>query len=383
MKTKNSVKSKVFMTLALALCSFTGAMANEDAILNSDPIDINGYVQQAPPATDQELERVKGELQRQKNAIIINKAKKKKYNELSRTTEKLADETEEMIEERRESQETIDKFNKKIDCLMNNNAGAECAEFVKGGSDTVKVSQAAPVEKVETAVEKTPGKMGDVIKILPYSGFTSIQSENENLEANLTMGLRVESDITERFSVGLGFNYMNMQTTDFANSYQGFYRSGFDYNDLSNFYGGGREAEYTNLSFEIYSKYFITKTERFRPYVGGGISYNRSQLNYLDNRDQQFTYPSGFNNQRVYQFGDEEVISSHMKVNLVGGTEVIFTKNFGLNLELQYARGLGGNLGSDNANLNNAPDQDRLQALSDELMEANLFSVYAGILVLF
>ena len=139
------------MTLALALCSFTGAMANEDAILNSDPIDINGYVQQAPPATDQELERVKGELQRQKNAIIINKAKKKKYNELSRTTEKLADETEEMIEERRESQETIDKFNKKIDCLMNNNAGAECAEFVKGGSDTVKDSQAAPVEKVETA----------------------------------------------------------------------------------------------------------------------------------------------------------------------------------------------------------------------------------------
>lgn len=382
MKTKNSVTSKVFMTLALTLCTFTGALANEDAILNSDPIDINGYVQEAP-VSDQELEKVKGELRRQKQAIIINKEKKKKYNELSRTTEKLADETEDMIEERKESQETIDRFNKKIDCLMNNNAGEECAEFVRGGGDTVKVTQAAPVEKVEAKVEETKGKMGDVIKILPYSGFTSIQSENENLEANLTMGLRVESDITERFSVGLGFNYMNFQSTDFANSYSNYYRTGFNYNDYSQAYGNGREVEYSNLAFEIYSKYFITKTERFRPYIGGGLSYNRSQLNYLDNRDQQIQYNSGFNSQRVYQFGDEEVISSHMKVNLVGGTEIIFTKNFGMNLELQYARGLGGNIGSETANINNAPDQDRLQALSDELIEANLFSVYAGILVLF
>ena len=54
-----------------------------------------------------------------------------------------------------------------------------------------------------------------------------------------------------------------------------------------------------------------------------------------------------------------------------------------MNLELQYARGLGGNFGSDNADINNAPDQDRLQALSDELIEANLFSVFAGVLVLF
>ena len=382
MKTKNSVTSKVFMTLALTLCTFTGAFANEDAILNSDPIDINGYVQEAP-VSDQELEKVKGELRRQKQAIIINKEKKKKYNELSRTTEKLADETEDMIEERKESQETIDRFNKKIDCLMNNNAGDECAEFVKGGRDTVKVTQAAPVEQVEAKVAPKEGKMGDVIKILPYSGFTSIQSENENLEANLTMGLRVESDITERFSVGLGFNYMNFQSTDFANSYSNYYRTGFNYNDYSQAYGNGREVEYSNLSFEVYSKYFITKTERFRPYIGGGLSYNRSQLNYLDNRDQQIQYNSGFNSQRVYQFGDEEVISSHMKVNLVGGTEIIFTKNFGMNLELQYARGLGGNFGSDNADINNAPDQDRLQALSDELIEANLFSVFAGVLVLF
>lgn len=380
MKTKNSFKGKIGMMLLSAVCTFSGAFANEDAILNSDPIDINGYVQPAP-ATDHELETVKGELRRQKQAIVINKEKKKKYNELSRTTEKLADETEEMIEERKESQETIDRFNKKIDCLMNNNAGEECAQFVKGETtDSVSTKQAAPQVVAEAAA--TPGKMGDVIKLLPYSGFTAIQSENESLEANLTMGLRVESDISDRFSVGLGFNYLTMQSTDFANSYSGLYRTGFNYNDYSNYYTNGREVEYTNLAFEIYSKYFITKTERFRPFIGGGLSYNRSQLNYLDNRDRQVTYGNSFN-QNVAQFGDEEVISSHMKMSLVGGTEIIFTKNFGMNLELQYSRGLGGNLGSDNANLNNAPDQERLQALNDELIEANLFSVFAGVLVLF
>jgi opacity protein-like surface antigen len=379
MKTKNSFKGKMGIMLLSAVCTFSGAFANEDAILNSDPIDINGYVQPAP-ATDHELETVRGELRRQKQAIVINKEKKKKYNELSRTTEKLADETEEMIEERKESQETIDRFNKKIDCLMNNNAGEECAQFAKGVSDSVSTKQAAPV--VEAQAAPTKGKMGDVIKLLPYTGFTSIQSENESLEANLTMGLRVESDITDRFSVGLGFNYLDMQSTDFANSYSGQYRTGFNYNDYSNFYTNGREVEYSNLSFEIYTKYFITKTERFRPYLGGGLSYNRSQLNYLDNRDRQFTYGNSFN-QNVAQFGDEEVISSHMKATLVGGTEIIFTKNFGMNLELQYARGLGGNLGSDNANMNNAPDQRRLQDLNDELIEANLFSVFAGVLVLF
>jgi len=382
MKTKNSLRSKVAMMMLSAVCTFNGAFANEDAILNSDPIDINGYVQEAP-VSDHELEKVKGELRRQKQAITINKEKKKKYNELSRTTEKLADETEDMIVERRESQETIDRFNKKIDCLMNGNSGVGCEEFVKGSQkqDVIKTQQAAPAVVAEAP--QTKGKMGDVIKILPYSGFTSINSENENLEANLTMGLRVESDITERFSVGLGFNYLTFQSTDFSNSQQGYYRTGFNYNDYSTAYGNGREVEYSNLSFELYSKYFITKTERFRPYIGGGLSYNRSQLNYLDNRDQQIQYNSGFNSQRTYQFGDEEVITSHMKVNLVGGTEIIFTENFGMNLELQYARGLGGNLGSDNADINNAPDQDRLQALSDELIEANLFSVYAGVLVLF
>ena len=378
MKTNKSKVRNVLLALATAACTLTGAMANEDAILNSDPIDINGYVKEAP-ATDHELETVKNELRKQKQAITVNKEKGKKYKELSRTTEKLADVTEEMIDERKESQETIDRYNKKIDCLMQANpSDPDCDEFVKRKGDSVSVGQAAPA-KVEAEIS-TPGKSGDVIKILPYAGMTTINSENEELEANIATGLRVESDINARFSIGLGVSYTSMKTTDFKNAYMGYYQQGWNYNDYTSAYAGGREVEYSNLGFELYSKFFITKTERFRPYVGGGVSYNRSSMNYMDNTNQSYAYQNGFE-QNIARFGDEEVISSHMKAQLVGGSEIVFTKNIGMNLELQYARGLGSNLSSESAM--SGPDQRRLEELNGELIEANMFSVYAGMLVMF
>ena len=114
MKNVNKKISNALLLLSLTTATFTGAIANDAQYLKSDPIDINGYVQEEAPVTDQELETVKNELRKQQNAIKVNKAKAKKYNELSRSTEKLADTTEDMIIERKESQETIDKFNKKF-----------------------------------------------------------------------------------------------------------------------------------------------------------------------------------------------------------------------------------------------------------------------------
>ena len=69
------------------MSTFSGAMANDEEYLNSDPIDINGYVQEAP-VSDRELETVKNELRKQQNAIKVNKEKSKTYSKLSRSTEK-------------------------------------------------------------------------------------------------------------------------------------------------------------------------------------------------------------------------------------------------------------------------------------------------------
>ena len=369
MKTKDAFK--LFLSLSVISSSFVGAFAN-DAVLNSDPIDINGYVSEAP-ATDNELEKVRGELRRQKQTIQINKQKSKKYKELGRTTEKLADVTEDLIEERKEATTTIDKYNKKIECLMQENPGSDCDEFVRR-KDTVSMKMAAPAPAAQVVAEvQTETKMGDVIKVLPYAGITSIQSDNENLEAGMNIGLRVESDISDRFSVGLGINYTTLKTTDYANGNQGYM------NDprYSAAYTGGREIEYSNINFDMYSKFFITKTNRFRPYIGGGIVYNRTNAKYADNNTTQFSY-GGYNS----QFGDEEVTANAIAARLMGGTEILFTKNIGLNLELQYSKALGEGFGNKENNVEGF-DQVRLRELNDEINTAHTISVTAGVLVLF
>lgn len=373
MKTKKATAFKFLLGLAVISSSFVGAIAN-DAVLNSDPIDINGYVSE-PPATDHELEKVKNELRVQRNAIKINKEKSKTYEKLGRSTEKLAEVTEEMIEERKESQDTIAKYNKKIECLMQEDPGSDCDEYVKRKEDKVSMGMAAP-QKVEANVEtNAEPQLGDTIKILPYFGVVSIQSENEDLEANLSAGLKVESDITSRFSVGLGFNYMTLKTTDFQNGFAG-YTPSFQ-RGYSQAYGAGREIEYTNMNFDMYSKYFITKTSRFRPYIGAGIAYNRTSAKYAQNNT--INLQNGLNS---YQFGDEEITANNISARLMGGSEILFTKNIGMNLELQYNKGLGDSFGNQEQRVE-SPDQRRLRELTDEINNAHIFSMYAGVLVLF
>lgn len=359
MKTKSMIK--LFLSLSVISSSFVGAFA-DDTVLNSDPIDINGYVTEVP-STDGELEKVRGELRKQKQTIRINKEKSKKYKELGRTTEKLADVTEEMIDERKEATSTIDKYNKKIECLMEENPGADCDDYVRRKKDTVSVSQAAPVV---VAKAPTPTKMGDIIKVLPYAGVMSIQSENEDLEAGLNTGVKVESDLTERVSIGLGINYTSLTTTDFG----GVVGNNF-----------GREVEYSNLNFDMYSKFFIAKTERFRPYIGGGIIYNRTSAEYTSGNNTQVNF-NGFNGQA----GEQEVNANIMSAKIIGGSEILFTKNVGMNLELQYSKALGSSFGGDSNTSNNGFNtfyQNRLENLSDEINNAHTISVSAGVLILF
>jgi opacity protein-like surface antigen len=362
---------KLFLSLSVISSSFVGAFA-DDSVLNSDPININGYVSEAP-STDGELEKVRGELRKQKQTIQINKEKSKKYKELGRTTEKLADVTEELIDERKEATTTIDKYNKKIECLMQENPGADCDEYVRRKQDTISVSQAAPAPVV-VAEAPAKRKMGDVIKVLPYAGVMSIQSENEDLEAGLHTGLKVESDLTNRFSVGLGINYTNLKTTDFGDN-GGFGTIGFGGS------GFGREVEYTNLSFDMYSKFFLVKTERFRPYVGLGIIYNRTTAEYTSGNNTQINV-NGFNGQA----GDQEVNANIMSAKIIGGSEILFTENVGMNLELQYSKGLGSSFGGDSDSSDNVfgtTFQNRLEDLSEEINTAHTISVSVGVLVLF
>ena len=182
----------------------------------------------------------------------------------------------------------------------------------------------------------------------------------------------------------MGFSYTTMTTQDFGS---GYFDPGF-YNYYDSFYNG-RTIEYSNMNFNLYSKFFILKNERFRPYIGAGIGYNRSKLSYANNDSASSSYGGygyGAYNSGYYgyNFGNEEVVSSSVNVELMAGSEISITQMIGVNLELSYMRGLGSNLSTENGlNAYNAPDQQRLQDLSDELSSSNIVSLYAGLLVYF
>jgi len=392
MKTKKSKLINAFLLLAISTATFTGAMANDERYLDSDPININGYVAEEIAPTDGELENVKQELKKTKAAIVINKEKKKSYNNLSKSTEKLGEEVVEMIEERQEYTKVAAENKKKIDCLMSEGEKEGCEKYVKSKKeDVVSTVQAAPAPVVapvvETkVVEASDDSFGSTIKVLPYIGLSTIMTEYENLEAGVSAGLKVESNVNSRLSVGVGFAYSSLTTTDFGGDQ---YIQDPNYRNAYDSYYGGREIEYKNMNLGLYSKFYLLKNERFRPYVGAGLGYNRTTLKYKNNNSagSSASYGYGYNYNGFYNnatFGNEEVTTSNFNAELMVGSEIIFTKTIGMNIEFNYQRALGGNISTKNGlDVYNAPDQQRLEDLSSQIGDANIVSLFAGLLVQF
>jgi FtsZ-binding cell division protein ZapB len=384
MKTKKNQFVRMALCLSLTLATFSGAMANDEQYLNSDPIDINGYVKADVDSTDKELESIRGQVNYAKQQSHLNKKKTKNYKKLVNETEKLSETSEEMIKERQQAQQDMKVYQKKIDCLMGRISGPQC-DGIGPKQDEVKVRQAAPAPAPVVApavivkkivAPKAKDKFGETIKILPFLGTTTFMSENEDLESDLALGIKLESNVSSRFSVGLGFKYTTMTTSDYGTNNNYNYNGGFG-NSFSNYQG--REIEYKNINIDLYSKFYLIKNNRFRPYVGAGLGYNRTSMEYTNSYDSNSN--GGFQNYN-YSFGSEEVSTTSINAEMMLGSEVVFTENMGMVVEFNYARGLGGNVSSENASFNNqAPDQARLEDLNAELQEANILSLYAGMLV--
>jgi opacity protein-like surface antigen len=342
----------------------SSAKANDEQVLKSDPINIEGYMKSEVEVTDRELEYINNELTKQSNEIKLNKKKTKGYEKLQTTTEKLADETEKYIEEKESSQKVIDEYNKKIDCLMNKRNSKECEKYVKNknnqNTDAVS-SQAAATQKVTANAAGSDGKLG--MKITPYSGLTSYSTNVGNLESGITGGLRAEMDINERFSFGIGFLYSNL----------------INQQDLMfggwNFYNNQRDMEYTRYTLEAYSKFYLLRNERFRPYVGAGLSYNRTNMSYRQNMGNAM-----FNGQL---FANEEVTANVMGAQAMIGTEFLFTQSIGVNLEFQYSRALSVNNNTRPNLFYGAGFQDPLVNVSDSINNADAFSLFVGLVIKF
>jgi hypothetical protein len=106
------------------------ASANTLNSIDSEVIDVAGYIHEAPPQ-DQELVQIKQEIERQRKEAVLNKEKAKGFQELSKSVEKLTETTVEMLEEKRAAQEEIANYNAKVKCLQADNPGPECDKYVR------------------------------------------------------------------------------------------------------------------------------------------------------------------------------------------------------------------------------------------------------------
>ena len=156
------MKSKYLVVLALTLSFATAFAQSEDQVLNSDPINVDGYLAEDKPVTDGELEAIRGEIKKQKIGTQLNKEKAKDLGKLTNQTEKLLDSQDEYIDQKIESTQAIKEFNKtheenqkKLRCIMEESTSPDCEPYmdkykrkaekkVEEVEQEVKVAQAAP-----------------------------------------------------------------------------------------------------------------------------------------------------------------------------------------------------------------------------------------------
>ncbi len=379
------MKTKNLMALMLTLTFANVYAQSEEKVLNSDPIDVDGYMHEKA-VSDGELESLKSTVNKYKNENTLYKEKTKELNKLTNEAEKIGENAEEKImanvEAKRAETKAMAKIKKaeaKLKCLMEDIKSAEC-DALRGNSDIqvqqeVSTGQAAPVatSSAEAPAALNPTNAFELIKLIPYAGATQYNGQIEQLDSEIAAGTRLESNITSRFSMGVGFNFAQLKTNDFANS---MYSNQGWYSGYNNMYGG-REIQYRSMGLDLYGKFFITRSERFRPYVGAGLGINRASMKYTNNN----TYSDPMFGA---QFGNENYNTTYASGTLMAGSEIMITRSFGINIEGAISSGLGNAMSSQaSKNITNSPDQKRLRELGNEIINANALSIFAGAVVVF
>ncbi len=376
-------KSVLAVLIGLSFSAAYAQTATQEKVLNSAPIDVDGYLAEQR-VTDGELESINSTVRKYQTDNTLYKEKAKALNKLTNEAEKIGENAEEKIhanvEAKRAEKKAMAKIKKaeeKLKCLMDENPGADCDQYGMGNQDEVRVQQAAPQTTAVSTAEVAPAAAGgllETIKLLPYAGATTYRGKVESLETSFAGGLKVESQINNRFSMGIGLNYNQLNTQDFANN--SLYGQTYTNQYFGQYGQQGREISYSSMGLDVYGKFFITNGERFRPYIGAGLGYNRANLEYAGN-NQQNVFAGN-------RFGNEKYNTSFASGFLTAGSEIMITKMFGINLEAGYSTGLGSSLSSANSqNAFTSPDQRRLNQLGDEIINANALSINLGLLIVF
>jgi len=266
----------------------------------------------------------------------------------------------------------------------------------------VNVVQTVPPAKVEAEIEKViiepaPKKS---VKVIPTAGMMNISGDRIDFDSKFSGGVMIEGVVSDRFSVGIGFNYATLKIKQIDNSAYNTWGGSYYYptvypnyvwNDMYDWrnrnYGPYRELDYKQLTISVNSKFFFTVESRVRPYAGLGLSANRATLSYSDSEEKHYQYP--YNNNYGYgydvngTFGDEKYKATYFSGSVALGAEVNFTDNFGMMLEGSYARSLSTTGTKSEASFAYNLDQQQLDKIGKSIGEADFISVNLGVVVSF
>lgn len=218
-------------------------------------------------------------------------------------------------------------------------------------------------------------------KLIPTFGVMTLKTDYENINSSIDAGFALEKMLSSRFSLGLLFNYAKFEFNN-SNSYvysnypynnnygyNGYYNNGYNnygLNGYYNYYGQSIISEI--FSIGINSKFFILNEGMLRPFLGGGLTYNRNNLNYdYDN--------NGYNYYNAYN-GQYSVSVNSFSGLLMAGTELRFSRNFGLNLDFRYIKTF-----SNNSDYYYNSTFSNLDYLGRAMENFDLMSFNAGILI--
>ena len=257
--------------------------------------------------------------------------------------------------------------------------------------DKVQVAQAAPIAPqpvavvapavVETKIVEErvePIKEAKKSKIIPYIGAAAIKGDNIDFESKLNIGVSAETFIMPQLSVGLGVGYTTLDITDISNSYTSNNNLYYNPTYYSTFGQNGRQMSYSKINVDANSKFFLTVESRIKPFVGLGLSYNRSSLKYNDGGNGYTFY-----NTNGVSAGNEGFSSSTLGASAKLGTQIDFSETIGFNIDLSYTKNLTSGISSNASTTLTNPDQLRLANVTKFMENSDITAIQAGFVVKF
>ena len=332
-KLNYQTKAKTLFKVGVIATTMGSAIANtdyiEDQFSGEIPIDIDGSFSR--PSESSKLEQVRKKLEKQ---------------------------NEEMVQ-------------KKIEDIRVDNEKKLTNQLQSALAGKAPLSSSVPADSNVSKQDLSDGSNNDLDLGLSV-GVSNISGTGVDLETSITGKITLESRVSNRFLVGLGIGYTNIEMTPLSDVigssyFSSYYGSGF-YNVGGDF---GAPVDYDQLDISANGKYLLSTTGKLRPYVGLGVMYSRFNMD----SNYQFTY---FSANPV-----NSIDGSFISLNTNVGARLMFTNDIGMNLELNYSRGVGGVLGTRDSISLLDPNSSMLFDIANEIAESNIFGIQAGILFSF